>query len=176
LYLDAASNLKEKLGTIFLQMHNNFESKNWDRVVRFVEYWPKELDLAIEFKHTDWFNNPSVSNELMGLLKEYNIPSVLVDMAGRRDLMHIRLTNNEPFIRYVGSNHESDYKLLNDWVKRLKQWKENRLRNIHFFVHQNLELESPLLAAYFIDLINQKLNCSIKVPQTLGGTTSNKLF
>ena len=119
-------------------MHNNFESKNWDRVVRFVEYWPKELDLAIEFKHTDWFNNPSVSNELMGLLKEYNIPSVLVDIAGRRDLMHIRLTNNEPFIRYVGSNHESDYKLLNDWVKRLKQWKENRLRNIHFFVEYKL--------------------------------------
>jgi len=112
LYLDAASNLKEKLGTIFLQMHNNFGPKNWDRVVRFVEYWPKEFHLAIEFKHTDWFNNPSVSNELMGLLKEYNIPSVLVDMAGRRDLMHMRLTNNEAFIRYVVANHESDYERL----------------------------------------------------------------
>jgi len=44
------------------------------------------------------------SNELMGLLKEYNIPSVLVDMAGRRDLMHMRLTNNEAFIRYVVAN------------------------------------------------------------------------
>jgi len=42
-YLEATSNLKEKLGTIFLQMHGNFGSKNWDRVVRFVEYWPKNF-------------------------------------------------------------------------------------------------------------------------------------
>ncbi len=36
-YLEVTSLLKEKLGTIFLQMHNNFGPKNWDRVVRFVE-------------------------------------------------------------------------------------------------------------------------------------------
>ncbi len=175
-YLDAASNLKEKLGTIFLQMHNNFGPKNWDRVVRFVEYWPKEFDLAIEFRHTDWFNEESVAQELMGLLKENGMANVLVDTAGRRDLMHMRLTNNEAFIRYVGANHESDYTRLKDWVKRLKSWKKNGLKNIHFFVHQNLELESPLLSAYFIDLLNQELGSDLKIPKTLGGNNSNTLF
>lgn len=56
-YLEVTALLGEKLGTIFLQMHNNFGPKNWDRVVRFVEYWPKEFPLAMEFRHTDWFTD-----------------------------------------------------------------------------------------------------------------------
>ena len=168
-YLDAASNLKEKLGTIFLQMHNNFGPKNWDRVVRFVEYWPKEFPLAIEFRHTDWFNDAKVAEELYHLLEENTMANVLVDTAGRRDLMHMRLTNNEAFIRYVGANHASDYPRLDDWVQRLKSWSALGLSNIHFFVHQNLEVESPLLSAYIIDNLNQGLGIDLKIPQTLGG-------
>lgn len=168
-YLDAASNLKEKLGTIFLQMHNNFGPKNWDRVVRFVEYWPKEFPLAIEFRHTDWFNDAKVAEELYHLLEENTMANVLVDTAGRRDLMHMRLTNNEAFIRYVGANHVSDYPRLDDWVQRLKSWSALGLSNIHFFVHQNLEVESPLLSAYIIDNLNQELGINLKIPQTLGG-------
>ena len=166
-YLDAASNLKEKLGTIFLQMHNNFNPKNWDRVITFIERWPKEFKLAIEFRHTDWFNDEKVAQELYHLLEENQIANVLVDTAGRRDLMHMRLTNNEAFIRYVGANHESDYDRLEDWVVKLKEWKEKGLKTINFFVHQNLEVESPLLSSYFIELANKNLGTSLKIPQTL---------
>ncbi|MGI9550928.1 MAG: DUF72 domain-containing protein [Aurantibacter sp.] len=166
-YLNVTSNLKEKLGTIFLQMHNNFGPKHWDRVVRFVEYWPKEFQLAMEFRHTDWFTDAKVSEELYHLLKENNIANVLVDTAGRRDMMHMRLSNNEAFVRYVGANHESDYARLDDWVERLALWKQKGLNNIHFFVHQNLELASPLLSAHFIEKLNQKIGSDLKVPATL---------
>jgi len=166
-YLNVTANLKEKLGTIFLQMHNNFAPKNWDRVVRFTEYWPKEFPLAIEFRHTDWFNDEKVAQELYHLLEENNIANIVVDTAGRRDLMHMRLTNNEVFIRYVGANHESDYARLDDWVLRLEKWYEQGLRNVHFFIHQNFELESPLLSAYFIEKINKKFPVSLKIPHTL---------
>nr|WP_299067994.1 DUF72 domain-containing protein [uncultured Allomuricauda sp.] len=165
-YLEVTSLLKDKLGTIFLQMHNNFNPKNWDRVVRFVEYWPKEFPLALEFRHTDWFNDDIVAQELYHLLEENNITNVLVDTAGRRDIMHMRLTTNEAFIRYVGANHESDYNRLDDWINRLSDWKASGLKNIHFFVHQNLELESPLLSAYFIEKLNQKFGTDLTVPQT----------
>ena len=166
-YLAVTSQLKEKLGTIFLQMHNNFGPKNWDRVQQFVEYWPKEFSLAMEFRHTDWFTDEKVAQELYHLLKENNIAHVLVDTAGRRDMMHMRLSNNEAFIRYVGANHESDYLRLEDWVQRLGQWKNKGLNNIHFFVHQNLERESPLLSAHFIEKLNAQLNCNLTIPQTL---------
>nr|WP_299338140.1 DUF72 domain-containing protein [Allomuricauda sp.] len=175
-YLEVTSLLKEKLGTIFLQMHNNFNPKNWDRVVRFVEYWPKEFQLAMEFRHTDWFNDEKVAQELYHLLEENNIANVLVDTAGRRDLMHMRLTNDEAFIRYVGANHESDYPRLDDWIERLSQWKKSGLHNIHFFVHQNLELESPLLSAHFIEKLNKQLGVGLQVPQTLNTSKPNTLF
>ena len=81
-YLEVTSQLKEKLGTVFLQMHNNFGPKNWDRVVRFVDYWPKEFPLAMEFRHTDWFTDEKVAQELYHLLRENNIANVLVDTAG----------------------------------------------------------------------------------------------
>ncbi len=166
-YLEVTSNLKDKLGTIFLQMHSNFAPKNWDRVVRFVEYWPKEFPLAMEFRHTDWFNDAKVAQELYYLLQENNIANILVDTAGRRDIMHMHLTNNEAFVRYVGSNHESDYTRLDDWVEKLADWKAKGLKNIHFFVHQNMELESPLLSVRFIDKLNKKLGTNLVIPKTL---------
>ena len=163
-YLYNASNLKEKLGTIFLQMHNNFAPKDFDRVVTFVEHWPKEIPLAIEFRHTDWYNNPEVSQRLYDLLEQYNVSNVIVDTAGRRDLLHMRLTNPTAFVRYVGANHPSDYARLDDWVLRLQQWQEQGIKEIDFFIHQNIEKESPLLSAYFIKQLNKTLGCQLHIP------------
>ncbi len=163
-YLYAAANLKEKLGTVFLQMNTNFAPKDFDRVVAFAEGWPKEISLAMEFRHTNWFNDTKVAEELYHLLEENNIANVLVDTAGRRDIMHMRLTNNEAFIRYVGANHGSDYDRLDDWVERLDIWVKSGLKNIHFFVHQNLEKASPLLSAHFIKGLNEKLGTQLIVP------------
>ncbi|WP_299902862.1 DUF72 domain-containing protein [uncultured Aquimarina sp.] len=163
-YLASAIHLKEKLGTIFLQMHSNFAPKYFDRVVSFVERWPKELRLAIEFRHTDWFNDDSVVNELYQLLEDNNIANIITDSAGRRDLLHMRLTNKEAFIRYVGANHETDYGRLDVWVERLKSWKEQGIEDIHFFVHQNVEKESPLLSKYFIELLNKELGSQLTLP------------
>ena len=171
-YLYAASNLKEKLGTIFLQMHSNFAPKDFDRVISFAENWPKEIPLTMEFRHTDWYTNEKIADELYHLLKENNIANALVDTAGRRDIMHMRLSNNEAFIRYVGANHESDYKRLDDWVIRLKEWVDQGLKKIHFFVHQNLEVASPLLAAYFIKKLNIELGTDLVIPKLAKEPTS----
>ena len=163
-YLYSAINLKEKLGTIFLQMHNNFAPKDFDRVEAFVKSWPVDIPLAIEFRHTDWHNDAAVAERLYDLLETYNISNVIVDTAGRRDLMHMRLTNGTAFIRFVGVNQESDYKRLDQWVERLKEWKQQGVKEIDFFVHQNIEKESPLLAAYFIKNLNAELGTDLKIP------------
>jgi uncharacterized protein YecE (DUF72 family) len=169
-YLDNAIHLKEKLGSIFLQMHSNFAPKDFDRVVHFVENWPKEISLAIEFRHTNWYNDDAVANQLYDLLEQHNISNVIVDTAGRRDLMHMRLTNPKAFIRYVGANHESDYARLDDWVVRLNEWKAQGIKEIDFFIHQNIEKESPLLATYFIKKLNAELGYDLKIPNEDKGT------
>lgn len=163
-YLYNASNLKEKLGTVFLQMHDNFAPKDFDRVVAFIEAWPKEIPLAVEFRHTKWYNDNDVANELYQLLEANNISNIIVDTAGRRDLLHMRLTNATAFVRYVGANHTSDYSRLDDWIERLKDWKEQGVKEVDFFIHQNIEKESPLLAAYFIEKLNSELGYSLNIP------------
>jgi len=166
-YIDAASNLEDRLGMIFLQMHNNFAPKDFDRVVRFVEYWPKEIPLAIEFRHTNWYNDEKAASELYDLLEKNQVTNIIVDTAGRRDLMHMRLTNPSAFIRYVGANHESDYKRLDDWFERIKDWIDFGINNIYFFVHQNLEKESPLLSAHLIKRLNNELGFDLPIPELL---------
>jgi uncharacterized protein YecE (DUF72 family) len=156
-YLNSIIHFGDKLGTVFLQMRGNFSPKHFERMADFVERWPDEIPLAVELRHPEWFHEENVANELYKLFEENNIANVIVDTAGRRDLLHMRLTNNEAFIRYVGSNHKTDYTRLDEWVKRLKLWTDQGLKNIHFFVHQNDEQESPVLAAHFIKKINESL-------------------
>lgn len=167
-FLYSAHNLKEKLGTIFLQMHTNFAPKDFDKVESFLKAWPSEVPLAIEFRHTDWYNDVVVADRLYHLFETYNISNAIVDTAGRRDLMHMRLTNGTAFIRYVGANHQSDYHRLDQWVTRLKEWQQQGVQEIEFFVHQNIEKESPLLAAYFIKKLNAEMGTTLKIPNKNG--------
>ena len=161
------SHLQEKLGMPFLQMHNNFGPKDFDRVRTFIDNWQYDVPLAMEFRHTDWYNDPTVSSELYDLLEKNNITNVLVDTAGRRDLMHMRLSTPNAFVRWVGANHESDYKRLDEWVERIADWKSQGLQQLNFFVHQNIEKESPLLSAYLIKKLNKKLGTDLQIPKTL---------
>lgn len=163
-FLYSATNLKEKLGTIFLQLPANFSPKDFERVEAFIKSWPIEIPLAIEFRHADWYNDASIANRLFDLLESYNISNVIVDTAGRRDLLHMRLTNSSAFVRFVGTNLEIDYLRLDEWVERLKHWKQQGIKEINFFVHQDIEKESPLLAAYFINRINAELGMDLQIP------------
>jgi uncharacterized protein YecE (DUF72 family) len=167
-YFDNISNFEDKLGMVFLQLHNNFGFKNYDRLVRFIENFPKAIPLAVEMRNTEWFNNEAISTEVYQLFEKYHITNILVDTAGRRDLLHMRLTTPKVFIRYVGANDaQSDRDRLNDWIDRLKVWVDQGLRDIYFFVHQNIELESPFLSAYFIERLNKELGLKLKIPTLL---------
>lgn len=159
--------LREKLGMVFLQMPENFHPKHIDRLPLFFETWPKEIPLAIELRHTDWHTNQEISHRLNNILQEYNIASIVTDSAGRRDLLHMRLTTPTAFIRYNGANHPTDYSRLDDWIERIKKWEKEGLKNLYFFVHQNVEKESPLLSAYFTEKLNEALNLDLKLPKTL---------
>lgn len=168
------SHLRDKLKMTFLQMHNNFGPRDFDRVAAFVENWKYETPLAVEFRHTDWFNDTHVSNQLCHLLETHGVTNILVDTAGRRDLMHMRLTSPTAFIRWVGANEpESDRARLQEWVGRIHKWKKAGLQKLFFFVHQNAEQESPALAAYFIERLNKKIGTTLPIPKTFGG---KKLF
>lgn len=164
-YLVGIQAFGDQLGMLFLQLHDNFGPKkeNFDRLKSFIDQFPKDLPLAIELRHQDWFKG-DVADEVHNIFVKNNITNILVDSAGRRDIMHMRLSTPSAFVRYVGANHESDYTRLDDWIERIKQWKEQGLKNLYFFIHQNVEKESPLLAASFIKKLNAAIGTDIKIP------------
>ncbi len=158
------SNFSSKLGMVFLQLHDNFSYKNIDRLNEFVTTFPAGIPLAVELRNNEWFNEEKISREIYSLLEENKVTNIIVDTAGRRDLLHMRLTTSSAFIRYVGANHSSDYTRLDDWVERVGEWIKSGLENLYFFVHQNIEKESPLLSAYFIQKLNEKYSLNVRGP------------
>lgn len=175
-FCSTVSLLEEKLGMVFLQMHDNFGPKNFDRVEKFVTDFPNHVPLALEVRNGEWFSDPKEAEKFYQLLEKHNMANVIVDTAGRRDMLHMRLTTPTAFVRYVGANDASDYKRLDDWLVRIKEWKKQGLQDLYFFVHQNVELASPLLSAYFIKKMNDEMGTQLKVPETLADKDGPRLF
>lgn len=163
-FCDAVSNFENRLGMAFMQLHENFHPKDLERLKGVLEQFPKAIPLAVEVRNEEWFSNKEISNNYYVLLEELGISNIIVDTAGRRDMLHMRLTNSIAFVRYVGANHNSDKQRLDDWVKRIKQWRKEGLQKLYFFVHQNIEVESPLLATHFIQRLNKEFNLTLTIP------------
>lgn len=165
-FADAIALFEKKLGVSFLQLHDNFKPKDFDRLATFVKKFSKSVPLAVEVRNAEWFADASTSQKLYSLLEEGNAANVLVDTAGRRDMLHMRLTTPAAFVRYVGANHPTDKNRLDDWIARIKEWRDAGLQSLYFFVHQNIEVESPLLSTYFIDRLNEALGIEVRGPDS----------
>ncbi|WP_437919751.1 DUF72 domain-containing protein [Sphingobacterium sp. LRF_L2] len=164
-FVDATVLFQEKLGMAFLQMHDYYKPKDFDRLSSFLTEFPKGYPLAIELRNTEWFSDTDTKNKLYKLLEDTEKTNVLVDTAGRRDLLHMRLTTPVAFIRYVGANIPSDYDRLTKWIAVIKQLKDAGLEKLYFFIHQNTEEESPLLATHFITLLNREIGTTLHIPK-----------
>ena len=169
-FTDAVALFEEKLGMVFLQMIDNFKPKDFQRLEDFVREFPKGIPLAVEVRNAEWFSDPEVREKLYKTLQQYHVSNVLVDTAGRRDMLHMRMTTPTAFIRYVGANHSSDYSRLDEWIEVIKNWREAGLEKLYFFIHQNIEVESPLLANHFIKKLNDTFGLDIRSPR------KNELF
>ena len=148
-FLLSVAALENKLGTIFLQLREDFTTAKFDLLKSFIENWPIDLPLAIEFRNATWYTDKVSHERIFDLCEKKDISIIFTDSAGRRDLLHMRLSNSKPFIRFIGANHKSDYERIDDWAKRISKWIDDGVSEIAFFVHQNEEMESPRLANYF---------------------------
>jgi len=163
-FCNAISNFEEKLGMAFLQLHDNFGPKDFSRLQKTLDEFPKGMPLGVEVRNAEWFSDADKQNAFCELLEKHQMANIIVDTAGRRDMLHMRLTSPVAFIRYVGANHPSDIQRLDDWVARIEKWRSEGLQKLYFFVHQNTELESPLLAEHFIKNLNKTLDVSLPIP------------
>lgn len=163
-FCNAISGFEDRLGMCFLQLHDNFKPKDFHHLKTVLENFPKNIPLGVEVRNEEWFSDKTHFKAYTELLESEGMANIIVDTAGRRDMLHMRLTSPVAFVRYVGANHSTDMDRLNEWITRIKKWRKEGLQQLYFFVHQNIELESPLLASHFIRQLNKEFQLSLPVP------------
>lgn len=166
--IDTYSAFGKKLGTSFIQLDDKFGPKHTDTIQAYLKSLPRDFDVALEFRHLEWSENTVVVDEMYELMKELGVSSIITDTAGRRDVMHMRLTTPTAFIRFVGNSlHPTDFKRIDDWIERIDEWLDGGLKTLYFFIHQHDELYSPELSAYMIDKLNKRCKLKISPPKLL---------
>lgn len=164
-FLEVAHELGNNLGPVFLMPHPQMGEKHLETIQHFLESVPKELRVFVEFRNRD-FMTGTVAEEIYPWMEKKKIGSVITDTAGIREGLHMRLTTRQAFIRFVGNSlHTSDYKRIDDWVKRIKKWNEKGIKDPYFFMHMHDERYSPELSKYLIEQLNKKCGTTIKVPE-----------
>jgi uncharacterized protein YecE (DUF72 family) len=159
----------DMLGPLFLQLGDNYTPKSLPDLELYLKDLPHDVPVYVEVRHKDWFAVPSVRAELFGMLQSLGIGAVITDATGRRDCVHMELPTPHAFIRFVGNGlHKTDYVRIDEWVQRIKQWQEQGLQSLWFFMHQHDERYSPILCDYVTEKINAELGLSLTRPKFIG--------
>lgn len=158
--------LGDKLGPSFLQLPSNADFNHLSALLLFLERINNKIPLSIEFRHPSWFTNDT--EEVFSYLRDHNVSPVITDVAGRRDVCHMYITNEEVLIRFVGNNLvASDYVRIDDWINRMQYWFKMGVKNIFFFVHEPDTTDAPALATYLGQEWQKVSKVPIRYPELL---------
>ncbi|MCU0447513.1 MAG: DUF72 domain-containing protein [Microscillaceae bacterium] len=176
IFCEAIRGLGENLGTSFLQLPPTFSPREYAQLESFLASFPNDITLAIEFRHPDWFKGDNFEN-VAELLENQGISTVITDVSGRRDVLHLRLTQAVAMLRFVGNDlHPSDFARVDTWVQRFKIWLSEGLQTIYFFAHEPNNDDAPMLAKYFLEQLNLHQNLQLKIPKSYQIPKQGDLF
>jgi uncharacterized protein YecE (DUF72 family) len=169
-YYEGIMAFGDKLGPLFLQLSDNYTPKSFPELKAYLEQLPKDVPIFVELRHKEWFAVPENRDKVFAMLRDLNIGAVITDASGRRDVVHMNLPTPHAFIRFVGNglingNYASDKARLDEWVIRIKQWQQQGLKSVWFFMHQHDERYSPILADYVTDELNKALGTKLLRPK-----------
>jgi uncharacterized protein YecE (DUF72 family) len=143
--------LDDRLGCSFLQLPPSFGPADTGKLLKFLRIFPKGIPLAIELRSERWFAKSGALDDLAAHLTDHGVALVVSDVAGRRDVVHMRLTAGRVLVRFVGNGlHPTDYQRIDEWVSRLKSWIDAGLREVFFFCHEPDNVLAPELAVYLL--------------------------
>ena len=157
-FCQSISRLEEKLGCCFMQMPPYFGLDRAPQLETFLEAFPTEIPLAVEVRHESWFEQPKARDTLLDILERHRRSPVITDVAGRRDVLHMGLSNAAVLVRFVGNGlHESDYRRTDEWLQRLEEWLAAGLHEVYFFPHEPDNLLAPQMAAYTYKKVRERM-------------------
>ena len=175
-FMSAVLGLEKNLGTTFLQLAPYFGPWKFDVLEKFLRQILANFPLAVEFRHPKWFEEP-VWTQTLELLSSLGVGTVMSDVAGRRDVLHLALTTPALMLRFVGNElHPTDFSRVNEWAKRLKTWIEAGLQTATIFVHCGENIFAPELSKYWIEQLNQECGLTLKAPVIQPKVVQGSLF
>lgn len=161
-FVEVMRGLGETLGPIFLQLPQPFGKDQMNVLKKYLDDFPRDVQLAVEFRHASWFSDRRARDEIFSFMQERNIGTVITDTAGRRDVLHLRLTNTCAFIRFAANNgHPTDAPRLAAWAEKIARWKNEGLETVYFFLHSPQHTKIPELSNTTVRLLNE--HCAAKL-------------
>lgn len=148
--------VSDKVGTTFMLMPNYFKLDKLDNLQELLRYIPVDFKVALEVRNAEFHQN----DEVLSTLNSRNIPLVITDTPGEREVVHQLLTADSLFVRFAGAGlHPSDYYRIDQWIDRMLEWIEKGLKTVYFFIHEPApnKYQSGILAAYMVKKLNEKM-------------------
>ncbi len=172
-FVEALQYFGGKLGPSFLQLSDRYGPDRAGILQQYVRELPPGFQVAVELRSEEWFRQGSYGaaiRETFELFLELGIGTVITDVAGRRDVLHMRLTNPVAFVRFVtNSLHPTDYQRADAWVERIGTWAGKGLREVYIFVHSPEEVTSPEMMKYLVGRMNERYGMAMRVPNLVNG-------
>jgi len=177
--------LGTRLGPMFLQLPPRYSPKLFADLQAFLAVWPRDVRLAVEVRHLDWFDSPH-DERLDQLLTDHNIARVTIDtrpiraldgdkiLAGSvyQSLLEARArkpdipvvpkrTADFVFVRYIGHPQlEINYPFLDEWGEYfVSQLREGA--DAYAFCHSPENLTAPWICKE----LHQHVAKEILIPQ-----------
>ncbi|MEL6653796.1 MAG: DUF72 domain-containing protein [Bacteroidota bacterium] len=164
-FVDSISLFEERLGCSFVQLHPSFGPELMGNLERFLIAFPAGIPLAIEFRHADFFVDQQLIPEARAILEAHGAAPVITDVAGRRDVCQVSLTNKVAMIRFVGNAlHATDYSRTDAWIERIAHWVSLGLEELYFFVHEPDDTYAPEMGEYVIKKLNERFGLDLAIP------------
>ena len=176
-FIDGLLALGDKLGPAFIQLPPHFAPKHAAAMATYLEKWPRELRVAVEFRHPEWFEGSAQAEEMWARLRDLGMGAVISDTAGRRDALHMRVTAPFVLVRFGGyEGHASDEARLAQWAQRIAEWKNHGLTEFHLLVHQPDSIHTPDTCRQFARLVKEHASLKVQAPTDLRAATQGDLF
>jgi uncharacterized protein YecE (DUF72 family) len=162
-FCDSILHFEDRLGVTFLQLPPDLDRSQLGNLARWIRLIPKEISLAVEFRHGSWFDHHVLHPQAYELLSRYEAGAVITDTPGRQDVLHGSMTSGSVLVRFVGNGlHPTDYQRIDAWVGRLLEWMDAGLKDLYFVVHQPDDAVAPDLAFYLIEQLNTRGGLNLK--------------
>jgi len=165
------------LGWAFLQLPPHFGPEQLPRLERFLVDFPATVPLAVELRHPRWFSDPILAEAVFATFEALNKTLVITDVAGRRDVLPLRLTTPVAFIRFNGHALDpTDYQRADAWAERLAAWVAQGIHEIYFFIHQRDVRHAPVLAAHLLARLRALTGIDVPPPRIIPQAVQGNLF